>query len=285
MKRWMHIFGSLLGFVGVAFVAQRLYSYGAQIDFSGFNILSWAIIAGMTMAYGSANVLLAYAWQQILAFLDVKVSVHWAIKVYGQSQIAKYVPGNIVHLAGRQVLGMAAGYPMKLLIKSTVWELVLFTIAGVSFAALVLPLIFAGLSVYPSVALFLLSVLLLGFVANKIFSSKIAKSIFGQILFLVLSGILFVGALSVVVPNAVTADTFSTWCGAYVLAWLAGFVTPGAPAGVGVREMVLLFLLGGSVAQGDLLLAVVLGRVVTVLGDFCFFVMTFFLNPRTTLSV
>lgn len=60
--------------------------------------------------------------------------------------------------------------------------------------------------------------------------------------------------------------------GVYVLAWLAGLVTPGAPAGVGVRELVLLFLLKGIVAEADLLLAVVLGRVVTVVGDFGFFV-------------
>ena len=31
--------------------------------------------------------------------------------------------------------------------------------------------------------------------------------------------------------------------GAYVIAWLAGLVTPGAPAGVGVRELVMYALL------------------------------------------
>jgi hypothetical protein len=56
------------------------------------------------------------------------------------------------------------------------------------------------------------------------------------------------------------------------VAWLAGLLTPGAPAGVGVREIMLLFLLGTVVGRADLLLAAVLSRVITVTGDGGFFV-------------
>jgi uncharacterized membrane protein YbhN (UPF0104 family) len=45
-----------------------------------------------------------------------------------------------------------------------------------------------------------------------------------------------------------------------VIAWLAGLVITGAPAGVGVRELVPLYLLEGYVMETNLLLAVVLGR-------------------------
>jgi hypothetical protein len=37
--------------------------------------------------------------------------------------------------------------------------------------------------------------------------------------------------------------------GSYVIAWLAGFVTPGAPAGIGVREAVLVILLATASHQ------------------------------------
>jgi uncharacterized membrane protein YbhN (UPF0104 family) len=79
------------------------------------------------------------------------------------------------------------------------------------------------------------------------------------------------GALFLVAPAVVTFSTFSVLCGSYVIAWLAGLITPGAPAGVGVRELVLLFLLGEQIPAADLLLAVVLGRIVTVVGDLLFF--------------
>ncbi|MCY1448795.1 hypothetical protein D9M71_654970 [compost metagenome] len=48
-------------------------------------------------------------------------------------------------------------------------------------------------------------------------------------------------------------------------------MTPGAPAGVGIRELALLLLLGNSVAEADLMLAILLGRIVTIVGDLFFF--------------
>jgi uncharacterized membrane protein YbhN (UPF0104 family) len=61
-------------------------------------------------------------------------------------------------------------------------------------------------------------------------------------------------------------------CGAYVVAWLIGLITPGAPAGVGVRELVLLFLLKDTITEAELVLVVLLGRTVTVTGDLLAFV-------------
>jgi len=69
------------------------------------------------------------------------------------------------------------------------------------------------------------------------------------------------------------ASLWLSFGGAYVLAWLAGFVTPGAPAGLGIRELVLLFLLQGLVGGPDLLLVILLGRVITVSGDLVFFIL------------
>lgn len=57
-------------------------------------------------------------------------------------------------------------------------------------------------------------------------------------------------------------------------------VTPGAPAGVGVRELVLLLLLKGLAADTDLIMAVLLGRLVTVIGDLLFFMATFLIPTK-----
>lgn len=46
---------------------------------------------------------------------------------------------------------------------------------------------------------------------------------------------------------------------------------PGAPAGIGVRETVLVLLLGSYMIEADLLMAVLIGRIVTVFGDVIFF--------------
>jgi uncharacterized membrane protein YbhN (UPF0104 family) len=55
--------------------------------------------------------------------------------------------------------------------------------------------------------------------------------------------------------------------GLYLLAWLAGFITPGAPSGLGVREMVMMMFLGDFVSVTILTAAMVIHRLLTVAGD------------------
>ena len=53
----------------------------------------------------------------------------------------------------------------------------------------------------------------------------------------------------------------------FLLAWLAGFVIPVAPGGLGVREAALLALAAGSVDAPALLAAVLALRIGSILGD------------------
>jgi uncharacterized membrane protein YbhN (UPF0104 family) len=55
--------------------------------------------------------------------------------------------------------------------------------------------------------------------------------------------------------------------GGGVAAWIAGFVTPGAPGGLGVREMVMVIAGAGTASADKLLMLGVLLRVVTFGGD------------------
>ncbi len=278
LKWWLHLLGGGLGLAGVIFVALRLYANVHQINFARFDFVVCFILALLAFVYSAANLLLARAWWHLLNFLEVKTRWSWANKVYGQSQLAKYIPGNIFHLAGRQALGMAAGLPARPLALSALWELGLLAVAGVILSILVMPLLWPTLALWMSTALFIAVMLTLFATAYSLYDAGVTRALMLQTAFLVLSGCVFIGILEVVVPAATALPAFLALCGAYVLAWLAGFVTPGTPAGVGVREIVLLFLLGGHMAQTDLLLAVVLGRVVTVTGDLLYFIMTTFID-------
>lgn len=63
-----------------------------------------------------------------------------------------------------------------------------------------------------------------------------------------------------VAPLAVTA----AWL---CLAWMAGYLVPGAPGGLGVREAVLLLGLAPTVGEPSALAAAASYRMVTVLSD------------------
>jgi uncharacterized membrane protein YbhN (UPF0104 family) len=72
------------------------------------------------------------------------------------------------------------------------------------------------------------------------------------------------------------------YCGAFVVAWIVGLVAPGAPAGVGVRELVLIVLLKGLVLEVELLMAVLLSTVVTVVSDRLFSLLVSLYSSRKT---
>ena len=56
-----------------------------------------------------AGLLLAEAWRRLLGPGTGAVATRHYHALYGRSQIAKYLPGNVFHLVGRQVLGRALG--------------------------------------------------------------------------------------------------------------------------------------------------------------------------------
>jgi uncharacterized membrane protein YbhN (UPF0104 family) len=279
MKRSLHWTGSVLAIAGIVFVALRLYDYGAEIDFNRFGIADWLVLFGYSLVYGLANLMLAFAWGDLLGYFGVGSARRWVVNIYGVSQLAKYVPGNIFHLAGRQAMGMAAGVPAWPLAKSSVWELSLISVTGGLFGLLVLPLL-VPVAVLPGIGAFTIVVCIVAAGMWRYIGPLVAQAYVWYVGFLTVSGVLFVGVLLLLVSERSIGES-SLWVplgGAYVIAWLAGLVTPGAPAGLGVREVVLLFLLKGNIAEADLLLAVLLGRVVTVVGDFSFFLFSSFVT-------
>ncbi len=279
VKKYMHWFGSAVAVIGIFFVAIRLRDYSAQIDFKNFGQDIWWVVGGCAVAYCLANNLMALAWWNLLVQFGSVTPRRWAIRTYGISQLAKYVPGNIFHLAGRQAMGMAAGVSGWTLAKSTFWELGMLAIAGSLFGALVLPLVVPWLPLPLGIAAFVvaLAVVAVGF---AMYFGRAALRAFGLYLtFVTISGVLFVCLIEMIFPSAITSS--SGWivlCSAYIVAWFIGLVTPGAPAGVGVRELILVFLLQGLVGESELVLTVVLGRVVTVAGDFLFFLVSWLLK-------
>ena len=144
LRRVLHWGGSGLALIGVVFVGFRLHSYWLDLDLSRVTPLAWSFIAVLSVIYGAANLLLALAWWHLLRHLGASATRLGSIRIYGMSQLAKYVPGNIFHLAGRQALGMAAGISAGVLAKSTIWELGSIAVAGALFGWMILPLLSPG---------------------------------------------------------------------------------------------------------------------------------------------
>ena len=61
----------------------------------------------------------------------------------------------------------------------------------------------------------------------------------------------------------------------FAFAWIAGYITPGSPAGIGVREALIVFSLSRFLGEAESLYIAFVLRIVTLLGDFVFFLISF----------
>ncbi|WP_124903084.1 hypothetical protein [Burkholderia sp. Bp9004] len=275
-RRWVHLAGSALGALGTIFVGMKLVEYSRQLSLDTFSAMTWSAVALLSAGYGACGVLLALAWRHLLAQHGVEPSRTWTIRTYGVSQLAKYTPGNIFHLAGRQAIGIAAGLPAWPVAKSIGWELAVIASTALPFALLAAPLKWPAIGTSAAVAAFVGLLAIAVWTVWTTWSRQVARAVSLHAAFLLAAGLIFCALLAIAskhtTVDALRAGFWLPVCGAYVVAWLAGLVTPGAPAGVGVREAVLYWLMHGIVGQADLITAIVLGRMVTVTGDLIFFV-------------
>lgn len=246
---------------------------------------------GLAAIYALLFFLLFAAWFYTLRRNSLaRVSIRAGAYVYGVSNIAKYLPGNIFHFAGRQLLGARLGWTHSAIMRATLLE-VIAAIGGVCLLVLLLSLISphdtiirmttansAALSNYwryVAVALFLAG--LAAFLV--VMHLRMFERVFGVctdtvlvVLALVVTFFGFYAGLAVILTNALLATPGSLpvtlIASAFLLAWLAGFVIPGAPGGLGVRETVLVLLLAGTGDNTAIALALGLCmRVVNTLGD------------------
>ena len=58
-----------------------------------------------------------------------------------------------------------------------------------------------------------------------------------------------------------------TVTGVMLVALVVGFLTPGSPGGIGIREAVSLFLLNGMIEEPVILSGIVIMRVLSIIGD------------------
>ncbi|MEZ2331797.1 hypothetical protein AB6802_18910 [Mesorhizobium sp. RCC_202] len=269
LELFLNRFGVFLGALGLLFVAYRLYAYKSELDVARIGGAQYAIILLLAALYGAGNMFLALGWGRLLNFLGVQPRLRWVVWAYATSQLAKYVPGNVFQFFGRQALGVSAGISNVQLAKSTMLELALVAGAGGLFFPLILPLVWPGLGSFPAPVAFISVVAIALYLIGRFGRALLEAAVF-HVFYLVLSGLVFVAGFRIA-GGSIEISSAPTIAGAYVLAWLAGLLTPGAPAGIGVREAVLLFLLGGISSSPTVLMAVVIGRMITVLGDFLFF--------------
>ncbi len=239
-------------------------------------------------AYVVLMLLLGVAWWWLLGAYDSRPALGTACAIWARAQIAKYLPGNVLHIASRHVSGRAAGISHQGLVASLVFETGSLVIAGMLIAAaaaavvapareggrwvwlvaatvgalpLLWPWIDRKLRRFPPTSRSMRSVPVLS--AGRTLR-LLTPALALHLLFLAGSGLVLFGLLrSARAPGAGIVPVV----GSYAVAWLAGTLVPGAPGGLGVREAVLVLQLAPLVGSATATTVALALRAVTLSGD------------------
>jgi uncharacterized membrane protein YbhN (UPF0104 family) len=291
MKRAALPLGRLLGaalvlasFAWLIVLARRHAGALPELDWGPRQVAALAAAVGfhlLTTAIG------AVSWRLLLRDAGQEISLRLALVLSGLTQAAKYLPGNVGQYVGRTALarrhGLRVGDVLVTLAFETGWLILAavllagcavltvsplyrlplgWSAALLALAAVLAPLLLVRLLnrwpprflqvrlgrplAVPRVATLAvcLGLYWLSFLASGTALDWLAQRVFGQ------------------------PESHLFWLTAvFAASWVAGFVTPGAPGGLGVREAVLVAGLEPLYGPGTALGLALVFRLVTVASD------------------
>ncbi|MBC2603573.1 lysylphosphatidylglycerol synthase domain-containing protein [Puniceicoccus vermicola] len=298
MKFWLRVLGSLLALGATIYFGWKFYESTREFPpgtLGGREIvqLGWILLfVPFQVAIG------ALAWRRILWLLGSIVSRTSAIRIVFISQIARYIPGNVGHLIGKVVMVRGMGISLPVATTSIIIESIILLLCGGIVAGIILPSSLIDYvqaekgRLYWLILAVLLGVVLAGGVLVlfrralrswllELRSRFTRESWFGLRSFVFLGScyflnFVFLGVTAwwigwVLFPEGGLSILFCT--GVMSLAWTVGFFTPGAPAGIGVREVVALAFLGPFIGEPEAILLLSSHRIILSLGDVVTFVL------------
>lgn len=262
-----------------------------------FNVLVATV--ALTVLYAMLIPSTSIAWTWLLRTMEQRVSHGHMLAILATTQFGKYLPGNIAQHIGRIALSRNAGVQMPAALFSIAYEMLLVLVACAHIT--ILALLWAppdALSHWrlAEYRLPLLMAVTLGAIAALLLAPRLASWLASYrahrrgehdysparlhlnaptaiaCYALYAANFCLIGAGLWLVSRALLAGAAPTphvafLIGAFAGSWILGFIAPGAPAGLGIREAILSAWLSGSLPPAQIVLLVLALRIATTLGD------------------
>ncbi len=272
------------------FIGEKFWEHQNWLRTSALNYKLLITIFICSIIYGLSEFLLSFAWRRLLKMCGHKeISANVCNKIYGRSQIAKYIPGNVFHVVGRHILGSQAGIKNIILAGATIYEvlglisvsvvigfsgMIMFGLGNIYFSIYqVMIILFSTIvitSLITALAPYLMSLRGITLPYRGMWDTVIDIS---KVYVLYFMFFLIAGLLLVIIVNLfldININITAKLVVIFSIAWLAGFIIPGAPGGIGVREAVIIFFITPIIGEAQSVAIAIALRFVTLLGDVWF---------------
>lgn len=305
MKKIVKIAGNLLMIAAVVFMVKKIIDMDADLSQLG----SPEVIGAFGINLAVQTLLVAAGCIPWMVFTQSlsgkKIPFSSAMPVYTKSNVYKYLPGNVFQYVGRNKLAfdmnishvdvacatifdilfcvfwtgviaavLLGGRIAGLLGKYGVKFLAVGTVGAISAAAV---LIFVRIRFGDKIKEYLSRY-------SKAFRKENRKSLMAGIFYYLVSNIvsaaMYFACMRLVMGSSVSLGELTALTGAFMFAWIIGFITPGAPGGIGIRESVMIFVCGEAY-QERIILFVLVTRLASIIADLAAFAVGQIRSKRT----
>ena len=295
MKRWIPWVGVAISLSCIAFFVVSTAPHWHAMSTAHWSARTWVLVVLALGIYVATYASATLAWQLSLRIAGRAVQYGKLARILLLSQFAKYLPGNVGHHVGRVVLARRIGLPIDSVVISMALDTMILLAAAVACSvpafALMLSLLQThgashGRIALAALALLALALLVLALVMVLVpvarreilrharlvgqLCDRGTLPLFAQGWFVHSLAFLFGATALYLLCSALDGSFSAAWLsvlGVYTVAWLLGFVMPGAPAGIGIREVALLVGLSPLYGEQQAMAAAATLRLVTTSGD------------------
>jgi len=273
-------------FATLAVLGAGFAVYGQRHEVADSIAKVGLLVLGASFVLGVVGVGLSFGtWRQVLSGLGVDLPFGPGLRVFFTSQLGKYVPGSVWPVLMQMEAGRARGAARRSVLAANLITVVLSCAVGLVIAALILPVSNAGaisrywwlLAVLPLLVCLLHPRAIPALVDRALFLARrdplggrldvrhtLRASAWAVGSFIALG--LHVAVLALAVGgHGMTPVALAI--GGMALAIPAGILFIPAPAGAGIRDVVLILVLRASLSAGQALAVVVASRVLLMLVD------------------
>lgn len=206
------------------------------------------------------------AWHSLLKADNIDVQHRLALGLFATGVFSGYLPKKLIRMDARQYIVDMFGYPYSLVLNSSVWLVMLNAVAGLLLAMVFLILNLSGLMKW----IFLISVLFVyGFglhTLSKLIEFSRMRALMIFVLIHILSILIPLVSMAYIIDTPFEKMEVALIATVAMISWLIGYVIPGVPAGVFVREYIFLLLLSPWIPISHVLLVITIYRVQFFIG-------------------
>lgn len=295
----LRIFAYVFFILAVVFYAVQFWGYRDQIPDVAIETSSYVVMFFCLLLIVVISGLGGAIWYLLLRDHNISVRLGAAVGIFFIAQFGKYLPGNIGHHVGRIVMARQAGIPGSVVLNTMLTELLLGMgmLTGMVMLSIALFVDIQAYGMFPQFGVLQLGLCMvallcmpwLGIGVLNRYLPRLARRLSGggaivapSLRTALLSSALFL--LSFMIMGLVlklqarwffdvtAGGVFELTC-LFAVAWLAGYLVPGAPGGLGVREAMMVLVLSPVLGAGTAVALGVTLRVTTTLGDAIVFVL------------